>query len=204
MENLSLEIMERKPGRIEKNKVRRNGYVPGIIYGPDLENILISVKENELLKLLKKAESKIINLSLGATQYPVLLKNVQRNPITAMPLSIDFYRIKKAHKITIEVPIHLIGDAVGVKQGGVLEHNVTSIEIETLPSTIPESIDIDISNLDIGDHISVANLPKMNNIMILEKKETVIVSVAHPTIEKEVPAAPEEETKESETEEKDK
>lgn len=205
MEKIEMTAILRNPGKAERNRLKREGFIPAIIYGPDMDNVLIAVKKHDLLLLLTHGitESKIINLSLENKSYQVLIKEIQKNPINEMPISVDFYRIEKAHPITVEIPIHIVGEAVGVKKGGVLEHHLDTIEIETLPSSIPEFIEIDVSSLDIGDHISVGDITPPKGVKILENKESILVSIVPPTVEREE-AAPEAEEEKEEPKPKEK
>jgi len=146
-----------------------------------------------------------IDLKLKEKTYSCLIKTIQHNPINGRILHIDFQHISKKEKIKTTVPIHLLGEAPGVKKGGLLDQHLYEVVIRCLPDEIPSHIDVDISNLDIGKTIHLKDI-KMPDIEFETKLETTIVSVLVPKVEKpapvpEVAPAPTEEAKEGEVKE---
>ena len=154
-------------GKGASRRLRRlAGEVPGVIYGGSAEPISISVSHNELLKHLEHEAfySHIISLNVDGKAQDVILKDLQRHPAKPVVLHADFLRIDKATRLTTHVPLHFINEATskGVKiQGGKVVHNLTQIEVSTLPHNLPEFIEVDLGNAEIGTiiHISDLKLP---------------------------------------------
>lgn len=168
------------------NQLRKKGIIPGIYYGHGVDNIAIAASEVDLRPVIFTTESHIINLILNGDNpsYSCILKDVQYHPLTDKPIHFDLIAIKEGESITIEVSVHITGNAQGVKDGGVLQHILHKLEIECLPSNIPSHIDVDVSNLLMNDSIKVADL-KIENVKILNDENASIVAVVPPTVEKE-------------------
>ena len=154
-------------GKNEARRLRAAGHIPAVLYGaqkagdpPAPEPVAVDPKP--FMRILHSASglNTLITLKVqGGTDARVLVKNVQLDPITHRPLHADFYRVNMDRKIQVTVPVVLRGDARGVKQdGGVLDFLHREIEIEVLPAHIPDSIEIDISNLGIGDAVHVRDI----------------------------------------------
>jgi len=154
-------------GKGASRRLRRlAGEVPGVIYGGTAAPVSISVSHNELLKHLEHEAfySHIISLNVDGKQQDVILKDLQRHPAKPVVLHADFLRIDKATRLTTHVPLHFINEATskGVKiQGGKVVHNLTQIEVSTLPHNLPEFIEVDLGDAEIGTiiHISDLKLP---------------------------------------------
>ena len=172
------------------NQLRKSGIIPGIYYGKEMGNIEVAVKELDLRPIIYTTESHIVNLKIGEdNSLSCILKDVQFHPVSEKPLHFDLIALKEGETISIEVSIHLIGNAPGIKEGGILQHILHKLEIECLPKNIPSHIDVDVSGLNIGDSVKISDL-KLENITILNEEGASIVSVVPPTVEKE--KAPEE------------
>ncbi len=154
-------------GKNEARRLRAAGHIPAVLYGaqkagdpPAPEPVAVDPKP--FMRILHSASglNTLITLKVqGGTDARVLVKNVQLDPITHRPLHADFYRVNMDRKIQVTVPVVLRGDARGVKQdGGVLDFLHREIEIEVLPAHIPDSIEIDITNLGIGDAVHVRDI----------------------------------------------
>jgi len=154
-------------GKGASRRLRRlAGEVPGIVYGGTTAPLNISVSHNELLKHLEHEAfySHIISLNVDGKAQDVILKDLQRHPAKPLVLHADFLRIDKATRLTTHVPLHFINEATskGVKiQGGKVVHNLTQIEVSTLPHNLPEFIEVDLGNAELGTiiHISDLKLP---------------------------------------------
>jgi large subunit ribosomal protein L25 len=199
MENLVLNIEKREVrGKGGARKLRKEGYVPGILYSPHREDPEIPIKifKKEIHKVFSgDSEHHVVNLNLGNEEIMAILKEVQRDPIKNSILHVDFFKVFKGEKVTVEVPIELIGESKGVKKGGILEHLLREIEIETVPSKIPDIIEVDISDLDLGDSLLVSDIKFPEDVEPLTPLETAVVSILAPTkVEEEV----EEEAEEAE------
>ncbi len=180
MTEIILNAEVRKTGKSASNQLRRSGKIPGIYYAPGDEPLPIAVKESELKNLIYTTETHIIRLKLGdGKEFQCILKDVEFDPVTDKPIHFDLYGLKAGATVTLEVPIVLVGKAPGVEKGGVIEHLLHTVEVECPTNAIPEHIEVDISNLDIGDSIHVKDL-NIPNVKILENELAVIVAVVPP------------------------
>ncbi|MEO0205278.1 MAG: 50S ribosomal protein L25 [candidate division WOR-3 bacterium] len=190
----------------EVKRMRQEGKIPAILYGHKDKSKRVFVLEKEFKKILDvlKKEAVTVDLKVKDKTYACLIKTIQHNPINGKLLHIDFQHISKKEKIKTTVPIHLIGEAPGVKKGGLLDQHLYEVVVRCLPDEMPSHIDVDISNLDIGKTIHLKDI-KIPNIEFETKLETTVVSVLVPKVEKPAPvveaAAPAEEAKEGEVKE---
>ena len=190
MENVILKASKRNAGsKSEKNSLRNSGKVPGIFYMKEQESIPLYVTEKEINPLIFTSDTHLISLQIdGNEEHECIIKDVQFDPITDRVLHIDLLGLIKGEAFQLEVPVQLHGNPVGVKEGGIIQHSIHKLEIECLPKDIPQHIDIDVSNLKIGDAFHVRDL-SLENINFLTPKDAVIVTITHPKVEKEpVPA----------------
>jgi large subunit ribosomal protein L25 len=186
-------------GKSVVRKLRKEGAIPAVVYGKDVAPLPLTISDRQWRLVQPRIKSNtIIKIELkdgGDTQErPVMLKETQRN-ITGKVLHVDFLQVSMERSVEVEVPIRLIGDPVGVVKGGVIEQHLRTIMVESLPGQIPDSIEIDISRLDIGDFIHVNEI-SLAGAKLLESPDVAIVGVTPPEKEEEAPAA------ESETAEK--
>ena len=184
-----------KTGKGENGRIRKAGFVPCVIYGPEIqENILGKVNMREIERILAgRWESTRLNVKLpDGREELCIIREAQRHPISDMPLHIDFLHLVKGRKITVNIPVEVIGrdDSQGVKDGGVLEA-IHELEVETLPMSIPDVITVDVSGLNVGDAIHVKDLVLPENVTALDDPEKVVASVV--TSRGVEDAAPEEE-----------
>lgn len=186
MEKVQLEA--RKRDNLSKsftNSLRRQGKVPGVIYSRSIQPISVEVLEGAIKPLVFTAKTNLISLNLeGQDNLDCIIKDVQFDPVTDRIVHFDLQTFDAKEKIHLEIPVQLIGSAIGVKEGGVVQQNLHKIEIECLPALIPEVISLDISGLKLGDSIHARDI-KIEGVEILIPEEAIIVSVAHPKIEKE-------------------
>jgi len=208
MERPKLKVeLRNDTGKEVNKKFRREGIVPGILYSPhDKKNILLKVKREDLLKLLSEKKHGIIDLEIDDGQKIferlAIIKDIQYNPLKRQMVHVDFYGATLKEKLTIEVRIELIGEPIGLKEGGILEVKLREVEIECLPSQVPESLKADIGHLKINDHLTVGELDIPKGIEVLIEPDRIIASVYPPTKVEEV--AKEEEVEEVTEEEKEK
>ena len=192
MEQISLEAKVRtQTGKGAVRKLRQQGRIPAILYGGEGEPVLLEVEEREFEALSGKAtgQNVITNLKLGEEtgENMTLIKDVQHHPVTERVLHIDFCRISLKEKLTVPVPIAVVGESAGVKEGGILEHLLWEVDVECLPTQMPEKIEVDITHLNIGDTIHVRDLEEKEGIKVLTDGEKTILSVVPPrVVEKEV------------------
>lgn len=191
MKEVNLEVKQRESrGKEKAKKLRKNGIVPAVVYGAGEEALPLEVNLKDLNALFKatKGENVIINLNIDDGKLEsrkVLLREVQKDPVWDNVLHVDFQHISLTEKITVKIPIHLVGLSTGVKnQGGILEHVLRELEIKCLPTEVPQHIDVDVTELKIGDAIHVKDL-KLEKVEILTDPDRSIVTVVPPTVFKE-------------------
>ncbi len=184
-------------------RLRREDKLPAILYGHKEKTRRIYVGRKEFKKVLDalKEEAVTVNLNIGSKKYLCLIKAIQHNPVTDELLHIDFQHIHKKEKIKATIPIHLVGEAPGVKKGGILDQHLHEVVVKCLPADMPSHIDIDVSNLDLGQTIHLYDVD-MPLIEFDLTKETPIVSMLVPrAVVVEAKPAAEEEVAEEEKEE---
>jgi large subunit ribosomal protein L25 len=187
-----------KSGKGAIGKLRKEGFTPCVFYGPELsEPVVGKVNTTRVTRLLSGSHWETMRISLklpSGEEEMCIIREVQRNPLTGKLVHVDFMRLLKGRKVTVNVPVRVHGKEVcpGIKEGGVLE-NLHEIEVETLPMTIPEFIDIDISNLALGDMIHVKDLDLGEALSLLADPEEVVAIVAVPKVVEEETAGEEKE-----------
>ncbi len=170
------------------NQLRKNGSVPGIFYAKDVDPIPLAIPELSLKPIVYTSETHIVNLNIDETEEKKsILKNVEFDPITDRIIHFDLQGISLDQEIEIEVPVAFTGQAKGVKDGGVVQHSIHKITVLCLPGNIPDHINIDISDLGLGDSVHVGDL-KYDNLKFLQNDDVIIVSVVVPRTAQE-PAA---------------
>lgn len=198
---LGVNLREEKGGN-ESRRLRNKEFIPCVVYGNKEKDILISVKEKEIKKILSKGENILVYLKFDAEgipmaktwdgkETPVIIKEVQLHPVSGKLLHLDFYRISLKEKIEVEVPVEIFGESPGIRDGGILEYHLRELKVRCLPTEIPQKIEVDVSSLKIGDSMHISGLKIKSGIEILADKEEVILTVSQPTELKveEVPAA---------------
>ncbi len=170
-------------------KLRQEGQIPAILYGHKEEPISLSLAEFELRKIFQQhSESAIVNLSIGgdaSASCNAIIREVQRHPTSGSLLHIDLQRISMDEKVRVQVPIILKGDAKGVKEmGGILEHGLRELNITCVPTAIPKAVEIDVTELSIGDSIHVRDIaPRYQDFEFLDDGETTLAIVVPPKVE---------------------
>jgi large subunit ribosomal protein L25 len=172
-------------GKNAMRRLRSQGLVPAVLYGHGDETRTLALRAQELEKLLGSisVENTIIDLAIeGAGPTQTLIREVQHHPSRKAVLHVDFLQIHANEKIHLEVPIRLHGSPIGVRDnGGILQEVLREVHVECLPRDIPEAIDLDIENLDVGDVIHVRDV-SAPNVRILNDPDIVLVTVVAPTV----------------------
>ena len=180
--NVDKRGLTNKSGR---KKMFKEGNVPGIYYSHDSkESIPFSISKSELLKA-QRAETQIYNISVGSKKRNVLFKSVQYHPVTDEIIHIDLYGIRMDQMVSVSVTININGTAKGVVAGGVLVQGLNELEIECLPMNIPQSLDVDISDLDIGDSFRAGDIDLDENLTLKTAEDQIIMSVTQAAKEEE-------------------
>ncbi len=180
-------------GKGGARQLRRLGKIPAILYGGREPSVPLAVEKARVLEIFRRyGHTSIFSLAVNGQTVPVIIKDWQLDPITGVLLHVDFLRIDLTRPTRVKVPVELVGEAVGVKQGGLLDFATHELEIECLPAEIPSRLQVDVSGLGIGDHVAVKDLRLEDRVRVLDDPERVIVSVLAPRMaaEEELAAAP--------------
>lgn len=169
-------------GKSVTRKLRAGGRVPGILYGSGLDPIAFHVAGQDLLHLFHQAggNSVLVDLEVGGKKHLAIAREIQRDHLHGRYVHVDFMQVRRDETFTLSVEIHEIGEAPGVKLGGVIEHHLREVEIECLPTDVPEGLVADLSNLEIGDMIRVGDLHVVEGVTILSDPDTPVISVVTP------------------------
>ncbi len=187
MITVELEVFKRESlGKQANKKYRKDGFVPAVIYGKNKENLNILIDPIKLKKLLKNeaGENTIIEMKLDKSDLKknVLLKDAHLDTLTSDPLHLDFYEITDGVDVKVSSPLLFEGKPEGVKNGGVIQTLSNEIKIKCLPTNIPNVIEINISDLNIGDTLRVKDIEPMDGIEILSNPESTIISILAPRL----------------------
>lgn len=177
-----LQAVKRKAGvRSELAQLRKEGKLPGVIYGYNIENTPIAVDYREIAREVeRKGTTGIFDVDVEGKKVKALIHEIQRHPIKGNVIHVDFLSVNMDEEVDVDVPIHAVGESIGVKEGGVLTQILNTLRIKVKPKEIPEKIEIDISNLGIGDTLFVSDLRDKVNYHILEGDDVTIFTVTPP------------------------
>lgn len=193
----SLTVHPREPGGSRQaRRLRRDGNVPGIVYGGGDEPVAFQVAARTLRHALAGAGA-VLDLTIeGGKAGPVVIKDLSRHPVTGETVHLDLLRVRLDQKIQATVALELTGaeDAPGVKNGGVLEHVVRELTIEALPTDIPDSLSHDVSGMEVGDTLTLASLVAPATVALLDDPETVLATLTPPRLQVESAEEIEQET----------
>jgi large subunit ribosomal protein L25 len=183
-----LEVKSRAAeGSRAARRLRRSGRVPGVVYGGGGESVGFDADAREL-RLALAGSGAVLDLSIdGAKATPVVLKEAQRDPVRGETVHIDLLRVRLDEAIHAVVPLELTGaeDAPGVKEGGVLEQIVRELNVEALPTAIPESIVHDIGELQIGETIALQAVAAPEGVTLLDEADTIVATLSPPRLQTE-------------------
>jgi large subunit ribosomal protein L25 len=173
-------------GSANARRLRREGWVPGVIYSDGAEARSVSLPKHEFEQLLRHHSSEHVMIKIQideGKEASVLLKEVQHDPITGGVEHVDLQEVAMDKKLHVDVPVEIVGDADGVKnQGGVLDHLLHAIEVSCLPSDIPEAITVDVSALKLGDMLLVKDLTVDAKLTVLTDGDVGVVAVSLPKV----------------------
>jgi large subunit ribosomal protein L25 len=163
-------------------RLRREGLVPAVVYGLGSETMSVTVPARELQHILSggSGANTVITLQIGSDTQLALARQIQRNPVKGTLLHVDFVRIRADVKVAAEVPLHIEGEAEGVKNGGLLEQMVFVISVEALPADVPPAITLDVTALDMGDQVHVRDLVVPASVTITLDPDDLVVQVVQP------------------------
>jgi len=185
-------------GKGVARKLRAVGRVPAVLYGGGMDPVPLSVDSRDLYHVMRTGAGAnvLIDLMVDGKKQLAMPREIQRDHIKGTFVHVDFLAIRADEKITVSVPVHIVGESPGVKAGGVIEHHLWELQVESLPADVPDAIEADISGLEIGASLKVADLTAPPGATILTAPDESVVAVQQPQarveLEEEVAAAAEE------------
>lgn len=187
MDKITLNAQKRTVVGRKVRKLRKDGLVPGNLFGKKVKSQAVQVTEKEFSPIFSKVgETGLVELTLEKAVHPVLIHNVAHHPVTGLPLHVDFFQVDLKEKVQTRVPLSFVGESPAVKDKlGVLLNILSEVEIEALPADLPEKLEIDINGLaKVGDTLKVADLKVSDKIKILSDTSLEVIKVA-PLVSKE-------------------
>ena len=180
-------------GKSVTRKLRRAGRVPAVVYGHGKASVSLTFDPKSLESILKTSDAGVNTLiglegDSAIAGKTVLVKELQRDPIYGSLVHADLFEVDPEEKIAVSVPVHVVGVAEGITMGGILDHALREIELECLPSAIPDAIELDVTSLKLGESIHVRDLTVAEGISVRTHDELPVVSVILPTVVEEEPA----------------
>ena len=188
LDTLQVELRQTK-SRGELNKLRLNGFVPGVLYGDIETNINLSIKKNSLEKLLKFGNfmSKVIDIKVDGKDFKVLPRDIEFDKVTNQPIHIVFQKLSAGTKVVVWIPVRFINENIcpGLKIGGVLNIVRRKVELRCPADQIPSKLTVDLSKSEIGESIRISNVTLPENVKPTIDRDFMIATVAAPTVVKE-------------------
>ncbi|WP_223596385.1 50S ribosomal protein L25/general stress protein Ctc [Neobacillus bataviensis] len=190
-----LQAKERKELRHSAlRKIRDNGNIPAVIYGARVDSKPVYISSADLTKTIRAVgRNGVISLDVDGSKQDVILTDYQEDFIKKEILHVDFLAVDKSSKINVNVRLALVGEAIGVKDGGVLQQPLHEISITATPDNIPQQIEVDITNLQVGENITVGDIPSGGAFSINHEDEEVVASILPPKAEEEIDAGEQQE-----------
>jgi len=193
MEHPVLTAVIRDAKKSENKRLKRENKLPAVLYGKGIENKNIAVDEKEFTKILKThGEATLINLKIENDLFPVLMKEIQRNTLKNSIDHVDFFKVSMDEEVEYNAPIVLVGDAEGIRMGGILQHQKREVTLKALPVNMLDSVEVDISNMQIGDVLTVADLKVDGKNTVLDDPDEVVVAILAPKLSEELETPAEE------------
>lgn len=171
-------------GKGAARKLRAAGRVPAVLYGHGVGPVPVSVDAKDLFHVLhgSAGSNVLVDLLVDGTQHLSLPREIQRDHVRGRYLHVDFLAVSRDEKVTISVPVRVVGESPGVKAGGVIEHHLWELQAECLPGDVPDGIRADVSELQVGDSLRVADLLPPAGVTVLTPPEESVVSVVIPQV----------------------
>ena len=185
MSELSIDVQKRtETGTNANRRLRQSGKIPAVVYGGGKETVPIQLTRKTLIDLLKSGETEnaifLLKLADSGQERHAMIHDMQVDPLTRQIVHIDFQRILMTEKVKVQVPIELVGTAYGVKtEGGMIDFVHREVMLESLPGDIPKHIDVDVSELRIGDHVAAKDLKLPEGVTLAEEPDRVLLSLGH-------------------------
>ena len=173
-------------GKNAARRLRREHKVPAVLYGANIDSVPLTLEKKDIFSILKSesGENTLFSLQYGSETSNAMIKMLQKDPVSDQLIHVDLIQIVMDEEIKVDVPLELVGTAVGVKsEGGFIDFITREVEIECLPNNIPDSIAVDISALHLNQSLKIEDLPPMEGIRYITDSDQVIVLVQAPTVE---------------------
>jgi len=200
MESLTVKAQKRATvGKKESKRLRAQKLIPAVLYGKD-EPVHLTVSFNEIRKLVYTPNVYLVNLDIDGEVRKAIIQDMQWHPVEEQILHIDFIRVEEDKPVKISIPVKITGTSKGIKSGGRLKTNMRKLRIKALSENLPDTIDIDVTELEIGDSIKVGELQR-ENLEFLDNKSNLIVGVVSTRVAQASMTLPEEEAEASEEQE---
>lgn len=183
MAEVTLEVTRReRSGKEYAKKLRQDNKIPAVVYGGHKEPVAITVERKAVVDLIQKSEHGIRSIFLlkmagSDQQRHAMIKDTQMDPISRRMTHIDFVRVVMDEVVRLMIPVHLSGNSIGVKEGGILDWQMRELHVECLPNAIPDAIDVDISNLGAHQQVRISDLVLPEGVKVEEDLHRVIVGV---------------------------
>jgi len=185
MAEVTLEVTRREnSGKEISKKLRAAGKIPAVVYGGHKESVAIEVDRKSVSELIQKSEHgvrSIFLLKMSGTdqQRHAMIKDIQIDPISRRMTHIDFVRVVMDEKVRVTIPVHVVGTAIGVKEGGLLDWQVRELHVECFPNEIPDTVDVDVTSLGSHDYLRISDLKFPASVKVLDDQDRVVVGVTH-------------------------
>jgi large subunit ribosomal protein L25 len=183
-------------GKGAARKLRAAGRVPAVLYGHGVGPMAVSVDARDLFHVLhgSAGTNVLVDLQVDGAQHLSLPREIQRDHVRGRYLHVDFLAVRRDETVTVSVPVRVVGESPGVKAGGVIEHHLWELQVECLPGDVPDGIEADVSKLQVGDSLRVADLLPPQGVSVLTPLEESVIAVVIPQVRvvEEVEAAGEE------------
>jgi large subunit ribosomal protein L25 len=169
-------------GKGAARKLRAQGLVPGVLYGHGFESQAISLSSRDLIRYFHSMQGSaaVVDIEIDGTRHMAIPREIQKDHLRGRYIHIDFLAVRRDEKVKMTVEIHEVGEAPGIKTGGVIEHHLREVDIECLPGDVPEQLVADVSGLELGDMLRVGDIPAPEGVAVLTDPETPVISVVTP------------------------
>jgi len=167
--------------QLKPSSLRKEGWVPGVIFGKEIDSVSLQVKEQDLWKFLHQSGA-VFEIEVGGTKHLCNLDSIQKDALGRKAMHVSFHKLKAGQKTTVSVPLQYVGEAPGVKAGGVLNLMVDHIDIEGLPKDIPESVEIDLSSVDLDGAIQLSDIATPSGCIWKSDSEMNLLSCHAPKV----------------------
>ncbi len=180
-ENVNLKAKGREGrGKNDARRLRASGMVPAVLYGDESGALAVPEKVVDYT-LTHVGDNALYDLSIGGRDLTVRVVDVQRHPVTGKLLHVDFTPVNMRERIVVTVPLTVVGEAPGVVEGGVLDQVIYEVEVETLPGDIPQEVTLDVSNLQVGENLSLGDISLPDGVTLVSEEDETAVTVTAPT-----------------------